>query len=895
MAEPIYRQKTQGLERRTQRAKASARTIDRTPAATQVTDTSYGVQVLNSIINAAGAVTTKIGMDMQKRIENDKVKQLNQALRGAAPTDDATEAGYLAHSVVGLQNKVLTSSTRLRSEAASFTGTDEEWDNKVSTEFDDIQTSMYAEYPQVETEGGKQDFLGHITNAFNEQMPQLAMAREAGKLSIHHNKRVSDFTDNLLLRSKELNGEELSTSLNGLLTDGRASLQLTGQETDDILVNAALNAVKQGDDRLLTFTETYNGDGKTSLMDRDGKLQTARSTFDTQSKMVTEGAKAQVQADLIDRFNSGDLTFTQLTAESDSSGAFSAAKLIALRKSKQVDTVKKVDVSANTDLLMTGGKEGSDVLGVTIASVKAQQPIIAEAQSRIDEQNAQILNRLPDGGTAEQKTQVERAGNKQLAELMAKSQFTNTKWKESLDSLQTFNLENADMDGEMPANAQKVIDLWRTMPEGSQLDHASPKTAAMMANMEMFERQGKSPIQALALSQKSIRYSKPIDAATRTEFYDASDDIADEISDGSWLPYDGATDAYSDRFRAIMREAVMVNLKAGYTSAELAARDAGAAFEKYYTRTGKGQLLFGDVGTITKQMAVHAGDIDLTLDTYMKMNEESLVDAANGGTLDEMYYDVIPNRGTVVIRNIADGSPLTSPIPLSDLKVGRDEFNKNATSEANRIRTEEQNKLYERDGTLEVQGVGKEPTPVVDTIVNQAENEPEEKASFETAMMGAENSTKAGRSQEGAWSPHSSLEGGTKTLAFGHKLKSFEVTQGYVTVGEKRYSFREGESEITDSVAKLLLKQDLDDVDYSLSKKWKGYNELPNKYKRVLQNLDFNAGISKSNWPKLVKAMEAGDDATVREEMVTKYTDTDGNDVGLRERAKAIADAVGLK
>lgn len=128
------------------------------------------------------------------------------------------------------------------------------------------------------------------------------------------------------------------------------------------------------------------------------------------------------------------------------------------------------------------------------------------------------------------------------------------------------------------------------------------------------------------------------------------------------------------------------------------------------------------------------------------------------------------------------------------------------------------------------------------------------------------------------WTPHESVEGGRDTIAYGHKLKAGE-------------DFSEG---ITEEQALQLLQEDLAVAEKEASKVG-GFESLEEKYQLVITELAFNTGrFKESQWPKLMKAIRAGDDSTVRKEMMRKFTNKDGKDVGLTNRVKALADTLGL-
>jgi hypothetical protein len=163
----------------------------------------------------------------------------------------------------------------------------------------------------------------------------------------------------------------------------------------------------------------------------------------------------------------------------------------------------------------------------------------------------------------------------------------------------------------------------------------------------------------------------------------------------------------------------------------------------------------------------------------------------------------------------------------------------------------------------------------------------------EMPLAGVENSVRAGWvKSEQKWVPHSSLEGGSDTLAYGHKLTPSEVKSGKVKIAGESVDFKKG---ITEGQAVDLFRQDVAKAEEGLSKRVTDFEGLPEKYRQILVSIQFNTGnVSEKTWPKLLAAMRAGDDATVRQEMVTSFADEQGNRTPLEKRATAIANSVGL-
>lgn len=166
---------------------------------------------------------------------------------------------------------------------------------------------------------------------------------------------------------------------------------------------------------------------------------------------------------------------------------------------------------------------------------------------------------------------------------------------------------------------------------------------------------------------------------------------------------------------------------------------------------------------------------------------------------------------------------------------------------------------------------------------------------FLEALMEEENGIRAGWDEEKQrWFPHESLEGGTPTIAYGHKLSGVENTLGTIDLGSTEVDvFHEG---LTEEQAVQLLLQDVHSAAEVLRNRVVDYWKLPERYQQVLIAVQFNTGnVSERTWPKLLAAMRTGRDMDVRTEMVTSYTDPSGRRHRLARRARNMADAIGLR
>lgn len=159
---------------------------------------------------------------------------------------------------------------------------------------------------------------------------------------------------------------------------------------------------------------------------------------------------------------------------------------------------------------------------------------------------------------------------------------------------------------------------------------------------------------------------------------------------------------------------------------------------------------------------------------------------------------------------------------------------------------------------------------------------------------------------EWRWFPGKSPEGGTPTLAWGHKLTESEWAAKKVSFIDPKIKepvardFRYG---LTDEEAHALLIKDIDEHEEQARRDWNRYqekptyDELPEKYKMVLVNLVYNAGLVKKGkwiWNTAAAGIKAGDDKKVASGMVTSYKTPGGVWRKLTSRAIDMAKVIGL-
>jgi len=138
------------------------------------------------------------------------------------------------------------------------------------------------------------------------------------------------------------------------------------------------------------------------------------------------------------------------------------------------------------------------------------------------------------------------------------------------------------------------------------------------------------------------------------------------------------------------------------------------------------------------------------------------------------------------------------------------------------------------------------PTTITRTV---SLKEPSSNTSFTDYLKYVENSNKVGYdAKKKLWFPHKSVEGGSDTIAYGHKIQSGEDFSGG----------------LTDSQAEDLLKKDIEKAKIQINKELKGTKLTP-KQEEMFIDFVFNMGTLKK-FPKFVQATLKNDESGINTE-----------------------------
>lgn len=930
--------------------------------------------IFNTLLQASGQTMDAVGKEATRKMEEDKTLQTMRFYQGMAPTDDATVAGYRAHAVLGMQNSVLTQTARLKKEAETFTGTDEEWEDKVRDSHRSIVDTAFASHPDLKQDP---DTLKAITTIYGEQVPQIAAARIGAKLSMDHEKRLTDLADNIRLRSDGLKPDEMVATLNGVMTDASDAMQLSVKDREKVLTTLAIEKAKQGDLTYLNYTKQYKGNASTSLFDRDATLQAAEKVGQTVYSQQHQDAVAGQKVALEQRLFNHELTWDQFVAEGqkinvalggtgqlaydstqfiseyhklsaldakenkdkpwmhagpDAAAVMGLGDQLKLGKFKgnrdgfmqagqalnngqermvitdsemrsmwtkyETDQAGSADFQTDVRSLLKSGQVGVDPFALTQADPTRQKAAVAGVTKLYEDAAEQAVVKLGPTASSDQKNAVRASYRMGLANILSHAQVVNPQWEAKIAVLKDLDIENADKMTKLPQAAKDAIDLYNSLPEGSQAQHTKdPGVAAVLANYKTFLGMGYTEPGALAAAQKAQRSKRAFSPTENKTIDKAAADIASSKANtlipGFLGGHTNAPDWVKANIEIEAKTQLIAAIKSGATDVPTAANMVKHVWDTSYTQLRNGQLIMGTRATLSAQMAVHPDDLELTFDTY-KLQNKAALEAQAGTTIDKMYFDVSPDRGTFTVR-AANGQVLTLPTPLNEMKAGRDGYLSNMDKPrlekvADGIKGAAVKLLDMWNGT---------PDRVVPKPV-QPERTPEFNEQVFRAIAFVENPDRAGYKtlgKTGVYMPYN--DNGKQAIGYGHELTAKEVQQGYITLPGTSTRINIGgqrPSQVTEDVARLLAKSDILSHKIALQQNWKGFDELPLKYQGVLLNISYNTGSAlPKNWPLLREAMLKGDDRSVRKQMITSYIDkTTSNKIPLNDRARIIADRFGL-
>lgn len=882
MAAPIERQAVQGLQQvQSTGAPRGAGTQAIQIGAPRPEDYQQG-SFLSDLMEAADtgmAISTTI---MTQAVEDDKVRQMDRALSGLVPTEDATRGGARAHMLVNLQNDVLAQTTQLQQDAKTFQGTDQDWEQHLVNSRNAVQGRMWQQYPELQ---GDKESMKVLTNAFLEQQPKVFGARATAKIDQQITQRNNDMRSRIIYATQGQSGEALDGTLK-MLQQEAVTMGLTKPEYEALVSDIAQSNAAIGDGTLIQGTKSLKDANGVSLYQRDGKLMTSEIQANRTYTALNQVELFEKKDAAIKAYESGSigreemLQIAQNHNAASGGTAWSDGELTSLFNS----VAKAHAETAKMEQLLARG-DGVSPLGLQDIS-KKERDTYADAltttyQTLADKEIA--ANGLTGEAAERVRGKYEQARYVKLGEQLIEDPNIGQRWN-ALMQMAPDNLK--DMKSE-PEALQTIMRARDSIPEASRRAVMGDDAYAFVSNYDLARQQGFEAGQAIDFAQRASR-STNLPSGTLKELTSDVQGVVSDVAGGNWLT---RGDNMSDMGKDLMMQdadTIARAMKVAGNNNDTIKKHLQSYLQGQYTQLAEGfftqgVLVKGDIRGMAEKVGVNSGDLPLAMRQFINNHKEQLLDASGGMTEKDLYYDVDMKRGMFTIRAGSGRVPLTPAMPISEiqgqtlLKQSYDEKKKERDT-SKKVWEDSQNKMGSwglspttvrpnKETTMEGQptakAVGK--MGIADFLVSPAFANgadlpanyefgyKQNNANFVDYVAKTENSINAGLDRNaGTYTPYKDAHG--YSVGFGHFLTPEEQKNGYVEIGDLKVPYIAGRSQLTPDRARALLEQDLKKNTPSTSGWAVGFDEMHPGQQRALMDYGYNLGKNGINNAPTAKA-----------------------------------------
>lgn len=877
----IERQAVQGLQPVQVRNAPRGAATQAIRVGTPTVDRS-GAGFLNDLVSAAGNMM-QIGTDiMNQAVENDKVRQMDRALTGLMPSEDATVGGTRAHMLVNLQNDVLAQTAQLQQDAKTFQGTDEEWEQHLVNSRNAVQGRLWSQYPELQSD---KESMKVVTNAFLEQQPKVFGARQAAKIDQQIAQRTNDMRSRIISATQGQSGAELGATLQALQQEA-VTMGLTKPEYESLVSDIAQNSAAIGDGSLVDGTKYLKDANGVSLYQRDGKLMTSEIQANRTYTALNQVDLFKKKDAAIKAYESGQigrdemLQIAQNHNEASGGTAWSDGELTSLFNNVAKEHAK----TAKMEDLMNRGT-GASPLGLQDVS-KKDRDTYAESLTGIYQGLAEKEIKAK-GLTGEDAERVrglyEQARYAKLGEQLIEDPNIKQRW----DALMKIAPENLKDVKSEPEALQTIMRARDSIPEASRRAVMGDDAYAFVANYDLARQQGFESGQAIDFAQRASR-STSLPAGTLKELTSDVEGVVSEVAGGSWMT---RGDNMSDMGKDLMMQdadSIARAMKVAGNNNDTIKRHLTEYLKGQYTQLSEGfftqgVLVKGDVRGMADKVGVNSGDLPLAMRQYINNHKEQLLDASGGMTEKDLYYDVDMKRGMFTIRAGSGRTPLTPAMPISEIKG--QELLKQSYEEAKKTRAESK-KVWE-DSQSKMGSWGLSPTTVRPNKETTMEGQPTAKAvgrmgiadflvspafasgadlpanyefgykqkndDFVNYVAKTENSINAGLDRNaGTYTPYKDAHG--FSVGYGHFLTKEEQKNGYVEIDGMKVPYVAGRSQLNPERARRLLEIDLEKNTPSTSGWAVQFKDMHPGQQRALMDYGYNLGKNGINNAPTAKA-----------------------------------------
>lgn len=877
----IERQAVQGLQPVQVRGAPRGSGTQAIRVGTPTMDTS-GANFLTDLVNAAGNAMQIGTTIMNQAVEDDKVRQVDRALTGMMPTEDATVGGTRAHMLISLQNSILTQTAQLQQDAKTFQGTDEEWEQHLVNSRNAVQGKLWQDYPELQAD---KESMKVVTNAFIEQQPKVFAARATAKIDQQVLQRTEDMRSRIITATSGLSGDSLGAALKGLQQEA-ITLGLSKPEYESLVSEIAENNAAIGDGTLIQGTKELKDANGVSLFQRNGKLMTAEIQANRAYTALNQVALFEKKDAAIKAYTNGQISREEMLQVAQNHNMASGGTAWSDGELTQLfnNVAKKHAETAKVEDLINRGTAGSP-LGLQDVSKKDRdtyaENITTLYQGLADKE---IAAKGLTGEAAERvRGMYEQARYAKLGEQLIEDPNIKQRW----NALMTMAPENLKDIKEEPQALQTIMRARDSIPEASRRAVMGDDAYAFVSNYDLATQQGMTPGQAIDFAQRASR-SVNLPAGTLKELNADVSGVVSDIAGGSWMT---RGDNMSDMGKDLMTqdaETIARAMKVAGNNNETIKNHLKEYLKGQYSQLSEGfftqgVLVKGDVRGMADKVGVNNNDLPLALRQFIDNHEQELLDMSGGMEKGDLYYDVDMKKGMFTIRAGSGRTPLTPAMPLSELKG--QELLKQSYEKAKQERDSAKKNMEE--SRMQQGSWGLSPTTVRPEKETTMEGQPTAKAvgrlgiseflvssafasgadlpanyefgykqnnsSFVDYVAKTENSINAGLDRNaGTYTPYQDAHG--FSVGFGHFLTDEEKRNGYVDIDGMKVPYGTGISQLTPERARRLLEIDLERNTPS-TKGWAvPFDAMHPGQQRALMDYGYNLGKNGINNAPTAKA-----------------------------------------
>lgn len=813
--------------------------------------TSSGGSFAQGLLEAASAFNNMAPTYIGEKVEEDKVIQANRALKGLMPSEDATQGGTRANMQVKAQNGVNDMTMRLKDDASTWTGTEDEWNQHVAKSRTEFEQSLYQEYPELRNDRNTSKL---VTNMFMEQQPNIQAAKMGADLEREHLDRQNTFNTRMVQLTDGQEGSNLTRSLEELRVTGKA-LRLTDEEMDNFIVAQGKQRAASGDTSFLMATQGIRNKDGVSLYARDPSVKAAIISGQRMQLSLDQTDMADIKYGIEQRYMSGELSDADMISETANlnsrygGAAYSASEINSLR-----DTKVRADAKEGKKVNFVGKIARGDLVSLEDYTEKeineGAKAYHAQGDALVD---AYAKNK---GLNADQAEAMKAKVQSEITVNLAKAGIKDQTLVRQIGSFMTLSPDHLRDMKEEPAEMKTLLNRWESLPAEFRNSIVGDKEAAFITNYQKGLDGSMNPGQALDFAQKAGRDIK-FSGEDAKDINKRGDSVANDLIKGAWYnPFDSFPKAVQQQMKDAARDDMRTYRKAGY-SPEDAEAQAKMNLENNYTYVA-GTVIKGDRKQLAQKLKLNPEDLGNQFQAYLQMNKQKFEDAAGGPKVDDMYFDIDQKRGVFQVRAGSSGIPVQGARPLSELGDYKwmDEMRKaDETSKAEMGKRVAQAQGFALSGPMTGGGAASVGKSIMDALfppAGAAEQNPtlahgeiQQNDMFQKYLATSENQAKAGfNPQAGVFVPYDSDTGtaGADTVAYGHKLTPEERKNGFINIGGNPVPYKEGESQLTEENAQALLQQDMK-AHVPSTPGWKeDFNNLPGNIRRALIDTSFNMG-----------------------------------------------------